>query len=155
MRKKPGNSRQQIWNALRFYKKIHIDKIIEVTKCKKTGAIPYLTALRENGYLTHHNGEYKLLKDTGPISPAYNSSKKEVHDWNINPVMSAAELKHHVELFDGSLRAFAVHLGFHPSSSNRLSKMLRNQKPVSGDVEAAIKKLAIQNTKKPATKNSL
>ena len=152
MRKKPGNSRQRIWNALRFYKKIHIDKIVEVADCTKTGITPYLTALTNDGYLTEQRGEYKLLKDTGPISPAYNASKKEVHDWNINPPMSAAELRHHVELFGDSLRAFAVHLGFHPSSSNRLAKMIRNQKPVSGDVEAAIKaKSIIQNTKKPAT----
>lgn len=152
MRKKPGGSRQRVWNALRYYKKIHIDKIVEVADCTKTGIKPYLTALTNDGYLTFLHGEYELLKNTGHIRPAYNASKKELHDWNINPPMSASELKHHVELFGGSLRAFAIHLGFHPSSSNRLSKMLRNQKPVSGDVEAAIKaKSIIQNTKKPAT----
>lgn len=141
MRKRSGGARQRIWNALMIASRpMSLSELVEASAATDGGARSYLHGLNSHGYLDRpERGFYVLTKKTGPEAPAYSAKSGEFHDWNLNPVMTTAELKRAVDDHGGSLAAFCRDIGLSGNTAGHVAKMLRGQKHVTTEVDSAVR----------------
>lgn len=140
MLKRSGGQRQRIWNAL-----LVADAPLSVEEIgAQAGGEPgsirtYLNGLARHGYAVNQLG-WTLLKKTGPLAPAYSVQSGEMRDWNTAPAMSPADLQKAFSSHGGSLSQFCRDAGIHENSVTRLRQMMSGQRPVTGNIEDAVKK---------------
>ena len=129
--------RQQAWDRLRGGPwRQGVTALAKAIGCTREGLSSYLGILREQGYLAQAS-DIELVKNTGPRAPSANLGRRSLHDWNLNPPMTGAQLQSAVRASGLSNAAWLAGRGFSPNGTTRLRQMMNGQRPVSPAIEEA------------------
>lgn len=141
MLKRSGGARQRIWNVLLAANRpLSLAEIVRLAGGSEGGAKTYLSGLRRHGYLAdERRGDYVLAKKTGPEAPAFSAQTGELRDWNTDPPMPRSELMRALETHGGSVSAFCRDIGLSGNTVSRIMQMLRGQRPITTNVEEAVR----------------
>lgn len=141
---KTGGARQKVWNALRRRKSpATIRELADVSGATAPQVRGFLAVLHDHGYLDWRAdgptspAEVTLVKDTGPSCPSVSTERRTVHDWNVNPPMTGAELRRIWSESGLSMNQFGVALGLGQNNGTRLKQMMDGHRPVTPTVESA------------------
>jgi len=139
MLKRSGGQRQRIWNALLIADEpLSIEEIQRQAGGEPPSIRLYLNGLAKHGYTVNQLG-WTLLKKTGPEAPAYSDQTKDMRDWNLDLPMKPAELQAAFAAHGGSINQFCIAIGLEPYMVTRLRQMMAGQRPVTTNIETAVK----------------
>ena len=142
MLKRSGGARQRIWNLLFMSEEpITAPEIAKQVVATQESVRLYLNGLARYGFAEHQVGGWILVKKTGPQAPAYSTRTGDLRDWNIDKPMSATELEQCWKQHGGTMSDFAREAGLHQNSITRLRQMMSGQRPVTTNVESAVRSM--------------
>jgi len=133
-----GGARQRAWNALREAQWESVEALARNIGCSAPALRNYIRGLEQNGYIKREvDGTVTLVRDTGQRSPAYSIHTGDFRDWNLDPAMSATELREAINLSGLSIRQWLIAKGLSPTMQTRVRQMMNGQRPVQPKIARA------------------
>lgn len=137
------NKRQKLWAALREGGVYSAAQAATEFSLSVEATRAFFRILYAHKYLEKNEIYFKLIVDSGPIVPTVSTINNSVYDYNLNPPMSAKELKAAYKLYQldsglDSMGKFGAELGLGYNAATRLKDMMRGKKTVSPAVEKAV-----------------
>lgn len=84
-------------------------------------------------------GAVELGRRTGPRAPSFNSLSGGFRDWNLDPAMTAVELRQAVNDSGLSVVEWLRARGLHVAGATRLRQMMSGQRPVSDEIAETVR----------------
>jgi hypothetical protein len=138
VRTKSTGYRQAAWDRLRERPYESVKALADTIGCSADGLRSYIAGLVDHGYLTRDNvGAISIARNTGDRAPSYSVHTREFRDWNVDPIMTADQLRAIVAASGLSVSDWLRAIDHHPSESTRLRQMMNGQRPVSTNIAEA------------------
>lgn len=131
--------RQRIWDALILTTEpIKIPALASITGANRSTVRVYLNGLVKHGYVVKDDGWMLAQgKHTGELAPAYSARTDTLRDWNIDPVMSGAELEAIWTASGLSIGKWSKSIGLSRGLSPRLKQMMLEERDITPKIETA------------------